>query len=80
MGYVSSSQPLFNSFTNRQPESTHVLADSQENRKYFVYGRINDDKIGAPNAGVFFDITEVISYHNTALKDIISKHNAGSVN
>jgi hypothetical protein len=63
-----------------EPESTHVLADSQENHKYFVYGWINDDEIGAPNDGVFLDIMEVISYHKTALKDMISKHNAGSVN
>jgi hypothetical protein len=87
MGYVPcslfpvpSSHPLFNSLTNPQPISTHVLADSQENHKYFVYGLINDNKIGAPNAGVCLDIMEVISYHNTALKDMISKHNAGSIN
>jgi HD superfamily phosphohydrolase YqeK len=80
MGYVPSSHPVFNRFTNPQPESTHVLSDSQENQKYFVYGRINDDKTGAPNAGVFHDITKVISYHSTALKDMISKHNAGCVN
>jgi hypothetical protein len=70
---VPCSHPLFSSLINPQPESTHVLADSQENHKYFVCGRINDDKIGAPNAGVFFDVMEVIRYHNTALKDMISK-------
>jgi hypothetical protein len=80
MGYVPSSHPLFSRFTNPQPEGTHVLADSQENHKYFVYGLINDDKIGAPNAGVFLDIPEIISYYSTALKDMISKHNASSVN
>jgi hypothetical protein len=79
MGYVPSPHPLFSSFACPQPQSTHVLADSQENHKYFVYGRIND-KIGAPSSCVFRDIMEVISYHNTALKDMISKHNAGSVN
>jgi hypothetical protein len=79
-GYVPSSHPLINRFNNPQPESTHVLADSQENHKYFVYGLINDDKIGAANAGVFLDILEIISYHNTALKHMISKHNAGFVN
>jgi hypothetical protein len=42
--------------------------------------RGSNDKIGAPNAGVFLDIIGVTSYHNTALKDMISKHDAGSVN
>jgi hypothetical protein len=41
--------------------------------------RGSNDKIGAPNAGVFLDIMEVIIYHSTALKGMISKHNAGSV-
>jgi hypothetical protein len=40
----------------------------------------SNDKTGAPNAGVFLDNMYVISYHNTALKDMISKHNAGSAN
>jgi hypothetical protein len=60
MGYIPNSHPLFSRFTNPQPESTHVLADSQENHKYFVYGRINDDKIGAPNAG---DCTPDVFHH-----------------
>jgi hypothetical protein len=42
--------------------------------------RVSNYKTGAPNAGVSLDITKVISYHNTPLKDMISKHNAGSVN
>jgi hypothetical protein len=42
--------------------------------------RGSNDKIGNPNAGVFLVIMVVISYHNTVLKDMISKHNAGSVN
>jgi hypothetical protein len=40
----------------------------------------SNDKVGAPNDVVFLDIMEVIRYHNTALKDMISKHNAGSLN
>jgi hypothetical protein len=61
MGYVPSSHPIFNRFTNPQSESTHVLADSQENHKYFVYGLINDNKIEAPNAGVLRDILEIVT-------------------
>jgi hypothetical protein len=44
--------------------------------KYNLALRGSNDKIGVPNAGVFHDIMEVISYHTTALKDMISKHNA----
>jgi hypothetical protein len=39
-----------------------------------------NDKTGTPNAGVFLDAMKVISCHKTALKDIISNHNAGAVN
>jgi hypothetical protein len=35
--------------------------------------RGSNDKIGYTNAGVFLDIMEGISYHNTPLKDKISK-------